>query len=206
MDFGELIQTHGYWVLMLGCLLEGETVLAMAGFAAHRGHLDFAWVLVVAAASGFAGDLFFFWLGRRHGTRMVERFPSLARLSSGMQAAVEKYHAWIVVGVRFAYGLRIAGPILIGTSKLRWSQFLRFNALGAALWAVGIAGIGWTFGQALEALLGDMRHVEGWLFGGLATLGLGYWWWTRRRRSRVVAVSRAKNAEVPRSPGGPSVD
>ena len=29
----EAIASHGYWVLALGCLLEGETVLLLAGFA-----------------------------------------------------------------------------------------------------------------------------------------------------------------------------
>ena len=56
MDIGELLRSHGYWILALGCLLEGETVLALAGFAAHDGHLRLEAVIAVAAVAGFAGS------------------------------------------------------------------------------------------------------------------------------------------------------
>ncbi|HET7862826.1 MAG TPA: DedA family protein, partial [Burkholderiaceae bacterium] len=75
---GTLIETHGYWVLALGCLLEGETVLVLAGFAAHRGYLDPAAVFGIAAAAGFCGDQVYFWLGRRHGPAVLTRWPSVA--------------------------------------------------------------------------------------------------------------------------------
>jgi hypothetical protein len=35
LDLPALIQSHRYLVLVIGCLLEGETLLALAGFAAH---------------------------------------------------------------------------------------------------------------------------------------------------------------------------
>ena len=72
----DLLQTHGYWILALGCLLEGETVLILAGYAAHRGLLDPVAVLAIALLSGFAGDPGFFWLGRRHGAGVIARRPA----------------------------------------------------------------------------------------------------------------------------------
>ena len=48
MTLAALIQAHGYWVLAVGCLLEGETILVLAGFAAHRGYLDSLAVLAIA--------------------------------------------------------------------------------------------------------------------------------------------------------------
>ena len=69
MDITSLITQHGYWLLALACIAEGETVLILAGFAAHRGYLDIRWVMLVAALGGFAGDQTLFWLGRQkeHG-------------------------------------------------------------------------------------------------------------------------------------------
>src|SRR5215467_3567786 len=139
MDLHELISTHGYWVLTLGCLLEGETLLVLAGFAASRGDLDIFAVVGIAAAAGFVGDQFFFWLGRVHGTAVLARFPSVAHQGERVFRLIERYQAWVVVGVRFAYGLRIAGPIIIGTSRIPASRFLIFNALGAMIWAPLVA-------------------------------------------------------------------
>ena len=60
MSLATLIETHGYWMLAVGCLLEGETILILAGFAAHRGYLHPADVLAIAAAAGIAGEQFYF--------------------------------------------------------------------------------------------------------------------------------------------------
>jgi membrane protein DedA with SNARE-associated domain len=72
---------------------------------------------------------------------------------------------------------------LMGASTLSATRFALFNALGAALWAAVVGGIGWVFGQAAEQLLGEIRHFELWILGGLAALGL-ITWLVRRRRSR----------------------
>lgn len=172
MMWSELLQAHGYWVLALGCLLEGETVLLLAGLAAHRGLLDPATVVAVAAASGFAGDEFFFWLGRRHGAAVLARWPTLARQSARVRALLERWHEAVIVGVRFAYGLRVAGPVLLGSTPLPAWRFALFNALGACLWAAAVAALGWSFGAAAQALLGRLRHLEGWLFVALLVLAL----------------------------------
>ncbi|MEW5880825.1 MAG: DedA family protein [Pseudomonadota bacterium] len=185
MDLGTLIETHGYWVLAAGSVLEGETVLVLAGFAAHRGYLSLPWVIGVAAAAGFAGDQFFFWLGRRHGAGVLSRFPAAARQADMVHRLIERHHEWLIVGVRFAYGLRIAGPILIGTSPVAAARFALFNAIGALAWATLIGGLGWLFGAAVERLLGEIRRIEVWLFVALAAIGialaLAHAWRQRRR-------------------------
>lgn len=184
MNLGELISSHGYWVLVLGTLLEGETVLALAGFAAHRGYLSFPAVVAIAAIAGFCGDTFYFWLGRRHGERILARFASVARQADKVHQLIERYHEGVILGVRFAYGLRIAGPILIGTSNVPAWRFVAFNAIGAVLWATLIAALGWVFGEAVQRVLGEIRHIEIWLFAALIAIGIGLGLYHHRRTSR----------------------
>ena len=182
MSLSSLIENHGYWLLALGCLLEGETILLMAGFAAHRGYLDPLAVFVIAAVCGFAGDQFWFWLGRRHGAAALARWPSLGRQSQRLHQGLERYQSWFIVGVRFAYGLRVAGPLWLGSMPISWTRFTLFNALGALVWAALIGGLGWFFGEAAQAMLGRMQHAEGWLLAGLGMAGAA--WWLLRRRAR----------------------
>ena len=73
----ELIQHYGYLAVAVGTFLEGETVLLLAGAAASRGHLALPTVIGVATLASFAGDQLFFLLGRRHGSRLLARWPSL---------------------------------------------------------------------------------------------------------------------------------
>jgi membrane protein DedA with SNARE-associated domain len=48
-----IIETYGYWALLVGTFFEGETVLVLGGFAAHRGYLTLPWVILAA----FIGSL-----------------------------------------------------------------------------------------------------------------------------------------------------
>src|SRR5688572_31907764 len=93
-------------------------MLVLAGLAAQRGYLDPFAVLGIASTMGFIGDQIFFWIGRRHGTAVLRRWPSIAAKAGRVHALIERNQLGIIIGVRFAYGLRIAGPILIGTSAV----------------------------------------------------------------------------------------
>ena len=174
LDLPALIQSHGYLVLVIGCLLEGEALLALAGFAAHQGYLHLPTVIAVATAAGFAGDQIFFWIGRRHGDWALARLPSASTHVQRVHRLVERRGVLVVVLVRFAYGLRIAGPVIIGTSRFSAAQFAVYNALGAMLWATLIASLGWLFGRTVERLLGDIHRFELWAVG-LALLAFVIW-------------------------------
>jgi membrane protein DedA with SNARE-associated domain len=87
-----------------------------------------------------------------------------------------RYHAAVVIGIRFAYGLRIAGQVLLGTSEIQAHKFTILTALGAVIWACLIGGLGGAFGQAAKVLLGELRNVEGWLLLGVAAVGDVVWW------------------------------
>lgn len=183
MDPGALIETYGYWALAVGCILEGETLLALAGLAAHHGHLDFGRVIIIAAAAASAGDQFCFWLGRRHGDAMLARFPSLRAKTTRLHRLALRFDAYLIVGLRFAYGLRLAGPFLFGTTKVPTARFVAYNVLGAFIWSIVIAGMGWLFGHLVETLLGTaQRFAGGAVLVVLATAGLVAW--LRRRRQQ----------------------
>lgn len=185
MTLGPLIEAHGYWVLALGSLLEGETVLVLAGFAAHRGYLDPFAVIGIAASAGFAGDQFYFWLGRRHGAWALAGWPSVAAQTIRVQHLLDRYPWAMIIGMRFAYGLRVAGPILLGTMSISALRFGLLNAVGALLWAFAIGALGWVFGHAAELALGKLQHLEGWLLLGLACGGIVVWWLRRRRSAKI---------------------
>jgi membrane protein DedA with SNARE-associated domain len=183
----EWLQTHGYWLLAMGCLLEGETVLVLAGFAAHRGRLDPVAVVSIAAVAGFTGDQIAFWLGRRHGAALLARWPAIGARADRLQRLMLRRDAAVVISLRFAYGLRLAGPVLLGMSPLSAWRFALLNAVGAVLWALLVGGVGWVFGEAAQALLGRAQHIEGLLLLALAVLALAVWWLRRRRAMRPAA-------------------
>src|SRR4051794_10359223 len=113
-DLARFISEHGYEVTMLGALLEGETILVLAGLAASRGYLALPMLMALGAFGGFLGDQFYFALGRHSGARLLARFPSLQSHAARATSLVERHPELFVIGVRYMYGLRIVGPMVIG--------------------------------------------------------------------------------------------
>ncbi len=186
LDIPYLIDTYGYVTVAAGAFLEGETILALAGLAAHRGYLELWIVIVIAAIAGFTGDQVFFTLGRYHGGATLRRFPEIAKHAQRFDVMLAKWHMPLIIGIRFMYGFRIAGPILLGMGSVKHSTFAIYNAVGAILWANLIAGLGFLFGEALEVMLHDMRHWEKWGFAGLLVIGLVIWTIERYREKKAA--------------------
>ena len=77
---------------------------------------------------------------------------------------------------RFVYGIRIMTPFVLAMNpKIRTGRFVVFNAIGAAIWSVVVAGGGYLFGHALELVLSNIKHYEQVIMIGMAILGLGLW-------------------------------
>ncbi len=185
MSLKELIADYGYYAVFLGSLTEGETVLVLGGIAAHRGYLELPWIMAAAFAGGWLGDLSYFFLGRRHGSAILARFPALRPRAEKAQRLIERHHAFVIIAVRFLYGLRTVGPMVIGMSAVPASRFLALNALGALLWAVVVAVAGYAFSNAVEALLPQIRHYEEYLFAAVLAAGVLVWTIGRLRRARA---------------------
>ncbi|MBF0425168.1 MAG: DedA family protein [Magnetococcales bacterium] len=186
MTLSQLLSEYGYWAVLIGSLLEGETILVLAGLAAFQGYLSYPLIVVIAFVGGTAGDQFYFHLGRHYGTPLLGRFPALAARAGPVNRLIVRYNTALIVGVRFMYGIRIAGPIIIGMSDVDARRFLLLNVLGAAIWAVIVPGFGYLFGPTLNWLLADIPRYEEAAFvvliGVVALVGVGRWWSNRRKR------------------------
>ena len=196
----ELIDTYGYLAVFVGAFLEGETILALAGLAAHRGYLDLWVVIAVALFAGFIGDQFYFFLGRRNGHQILARFPRARDRAHRFDAMLARWHAPLIVGIRFMYGFRIVGPMLLGMGRVPAWKFMLFNFIGAALWAPLIAGIGYFFGTVIKATLGHVKRYELWLGATIVVIGVGfalYHHWRLRKLDEAerLALERASGRQ-----------
>ena len=184
------IEHYGYLAVFVGCLLEGETILVLAGFAAHMGYLSLPIVIGTAAVAGFVGDQVLYTIGRRHGDKVFSRFPALARARQRSAGLIDRHGAWAAFAVRFMVGMRLAGAIAIGASGFPPARYAIANAAGAVVWAVAIGGAGYAFGQAFTVFLARARHLELYAFAAAAAVALVVVILLRareRRRERALA-------------------
>jgi len=191
-----LIDSYGYAVLFVGTFLEGETVLVLGGAAARLGYLKLEWVIACACVGSLLGDQLWFWLGRRHGRRLLARRPAWQRRVDRVHALLERYEVALLVGFRFVYGVRNLTPFVVGMSRIGPGKFLILNSLGALLWSVVGAILGYVLTHAADTLLGDINRFELELLGVLAAMGLTLWAVRKLRHA-------ASRSCAPRSPGPP---
>lgn len=182
MTLPQLIEQYGYYAVLAGALLEGETVLIMAGFAAYRGYLELPWVMVFACAGGFLSDQLYFYLGRRHGSFVMRRLRSFESQAVRVSRLLARYDILVIVLMHFMYGMRMAGPALLGMSAVAAWRFVLFNLFGVALWAALLTGIGFLFGRSLQAVLADIHRYELAILAAIAIGGSILWIVMRWRR------------------------
>lgn len=168
----EIIRTYGYWGLLAGALLEGETVVLLAGFAAHQGYLDLRYVIPIAFAGSLAGDQFWFAVGRFRGKEILQRRPWLAHKAQRAHELLERFQTLLVVSFRFFYGMRTVVPLVLATGRISRMRFVVLNAIGAAIWSVVVPLAGYFFGAALEMALGRLKHYEQWLMIAILAAGI----------------------------------
>lgn len=178
----DLIHHYGYLALFIGSVLEGETVTVLGGIAAHRQWLHLSLVILVAAAGGALGDTLMFLVGRHYGVRAIRRFGGSHSARIGkIQRVIQRHQYLAILGVRFMYGLRLIGPVVIGASHVPVKTFVLLNLLGAAVWASLLAGGGYLFGSIFTRYLGVIEGHLLWVIPLLIIVTLAIRWWLRRR-------------------------
>jgi len=191
------LQTYGYWAILIGTFLEGETILVLGGLAAHMGYMDLTGVILAAFAGSLCGDQLFFFLGRRHSAFLLNRRPAWKPKLERANRLIDRFQTPLILGFRFLYGLRTVMPFAIGISRVPVLRFVLLNALGAMVWAGIVAGGGYLFGNALEGVLGNIRHYEKMLFVLVALAGAVVWalYLYRRNRHTSRKASGSGNEE-----------
>ncbi|MFR0690499.1 DedA family protein [Enterobacterales bacterium AE_CKDN230030158-1A_HGKHYDSX7] len=189
-DLAQLLSSYGYPALFLGCLLEGESILILAGLAAHQGLLGYFPVVFWATAAGTLGDQLLYWTGRRAGDRALPWLQRRGLAVERVTGLIERHPLLAIFAVRFLYGMRLAGPLLIGASRVGPLRFLLINLLGAFCWALIFASAGYWAGEALEQLLGNLKPYRLPIFLAVLALfaALALWRHHRRRQQHSAMV------------------
>ena len=138
--------------LLVGFFLPGDSLLITAGLLASQGVLNFPVILVGCFIAAVVGDQVGYAFGARVGPALFRRPNSRffrRRHLERTHRYFEEQGPKTVVLARFVPIVRTFTPVLAGVGQMRYRQFVRYNILGALLWAVGVTTIGYTLGEAV---------------------------------------------------------
>jgi membrane-associated protein len=138
--------------LFLGFFLPGDSLLFTAGILAARDFFDLKIVLLGTFLCAFLGDLVGYWTGKHFGPTFFSSPRSFFRNPKHMEKAKEFYlrHGKkAIVLARFVPVVRTFAPILAGTVLMDYSTFVKYNAIGGAVWCLTFVGAGYILGNVL---------------------------------------------------------
>lgn len=191
ISISELLDRYGYAAVLIGTFVEGETILILGGFAAHQGYLSFPFVVAAAFVGSVCGDQTAFFIGRRYGQRLLERWPGLRAGVLRATGLLARHEVPLLLGFRFVYGIRNVTPIAAGLGAIRVPRFVMFNLMGALAWSTLVAALGYAFGRGFVLVVARARRFEEHAM--FVILGLGAVWLVARYLSRRAAARRHRS-------------
>jgi len=206
------LMQHGYVILAAIVLLEAigspvpaAVALLSAGGAVARGMLQAQYVLGIAVFAMLAGDTLMFFLGRYTGWWLL---GLLCRVSLNPEACIlrsaDSFYRrgrTLLVIAKFIPGINTMAPPLAGSMNMRFAQFLRLDAAGAALYAGGYFGVGFLFSDALESITRGYQtfgHIMVWLIVAGVVVYIASHIWTASKSRKLRDAPFVEPAEAAR--------
>jgi membrane-associated protein len=170
--------------VLIAFFLPGDSILFAAGLvAATRSDTNIAILVLLIFLAAFLGDQVGYVLGRKYGRNYLQRHASsrIDRMVKRAEIFYEKYGWSAVILARFYPWIRTFMPPIAGLGKMNYYNFLAANALGAALWGIGITLLGF-YAASIPALKDSSRFIAGFFVTLTIVLTLKNYWVARRER------------------------
>jgi membrane-associated protein len=175
----------GEAAVFVGFVLPGETAVVLGGVLAARHQIDIVALCALVVACAVVGDSVGFEVGRHFGDRVLSLRPLLRhekRLESA-RAFLRHRGAYAVFLGRWTAFLRAVMPGLAGLSRMTYSRFLFFNALGGLVWGITFCLVGFLAGASYGRIEKQIGTVGSVVTGVVVVIGLLVWHRHRRRGS-----------------------
>jgi membrane-associated protein len=151
-------------------VVPSESAIITAGVFAATGAPEPLLLMVVAAAGAMIGDHASYGLGRRYGSRLIDRLPESGRKRKAFtwaQKALLERGGMALVVARYIPGGRSAVTLTTGAIRYPIKSFVIYDAFAAVSWAVYCTLVGYVGGAAFEE-----NPLYGVLLGLSLALGL----------------------------------
>lgn len=188
-NYGPLV----YLLILAFTFFEGETIVLLTGALISGGEvsLSVSTLAICALLGSFGGDQTWFYIGRKYGSPLLDRWPNMAKKIEWAFKLLRKHETLFILSFRFIYGVRNVSPFIIGMSGVGRLKFLILNFIAAAVWANTFAWGGYFLGKALEIYVGESKFaVLGGILALIIIVSALNWW--RQRRRLVAARAAAK--------------
>lgn len=201
MDMKVFIETWGYWAVLLGSMVEGESVILTASALAAAGYLSIYKVAGIAFMGTLVADqglyIMGFWYGQKSLDWILGHFPKMRPHVERAFSLLARYQTLYILSFRFIYGVRTISPILIGLQGVPFRTFSLLNLIAALLWTILSCSAGYFFGEIMLSLVQTFGYLLLSVLLGCIGIAGGIVWW--RRQTLFQFWTKSKSLRIKRS-------
>ncbi len=178
-----MVETLGYAGVALLTFAENlfppipsEVIMPLAGFAASRGDLNVAGVVVSGVIGSILGTSLYYWAGRVVREETLVRWIGSYGKWAGLQEDdlekakgwFERHGRWALLVCRCIPGVRTIVSLPAGMSRTPVFPFLAYSLLGTLIWTASLTYAGAALGSNYEQVGKYVGPVSWVIFAVLA--------------------------------------
>lgn len=186
-----IISLGGYGSLVFFMALESmivplpsEAVMPFAGFLISEGKMTFTLVALASTIGSIIGSLISYYIGKYGGNPFLKHFGKYVFLSEEHLTQTEKFfekHGKKTVFIgRFIPVVRHLISIPAGIARMKMSTFIFYTAIGAGLWNMFLAYVGYLLKNNWHSLEHYTKFVD--IFVVVLIVAAIIWFFTKKRR------------------------
>jgi len=203
IDF--IVQTVGEWGyigIFLMMFLESsffpfpsEVVMIPAGYLAYKGEMNLVLAVLAGIGGSLAGALFNYYLALRFGRKFIGKYGKYVLIKEETMQKMEDFfakHGHIsTFSGRLIPAVRQYISLPAGLAKMNLLKFSIYTSLGAGIWVLILALLGYFIGHNQELISEYLRIIIIAILGFLGVFALFY---VRLKLKKNLFVSnKAKN-------------
>jgi membrane protein DedA with SNARE-associated domain len=191
----ELVTTYGYFGLFLSLVLgivglpiPDEILMTYCGYLVSQGTMDFTVTLLTAISGSVVGISTSYWLGRRFGLPLVEKYGRRIGITQKQLEIVNKWYnrfgKFVLMIGYFIPGIRHVTAFAAGLAKMSFGSFAFYAYTGGVIWSLTFISLGNMLGVHWTRVTTLTHQFLFWLLGIGALAALLYFliFWRRRRK------------------------
>jgi membrane protein DedA with SNARE-associated domain len=192
-----LVDAVGQWgysgIVMLMALessffpFPSEVVIPPAAYLAASGKMNIAMVIFCGTLGSLLGAVFNYWIALKFGRPFFVKYGRYLLVSPKSMEKADRFferhgHISTFVG-RLLPGIRQYISLPAGVARMNVFAFCAATVLGAGIWVLVLAGMGYWFGRNEQLVLQNLHWVTLFVVVGCGVIVFFYWrkWQSRSR-------------------------
>ncbi|HET9655835.1 MAG TPA: DedA family protein [Kineosporiaceae bacterium] len=188
----------GEAAIFIGFVLPGETAVVIGGVLASRQSISLTALMILVVVAAVIGDSVGYEVGKHYGERVLawRKLDKHRHRLDGARGYLRQRGAYAVFLGRWTAFLRAVMPGLAGLSRMPYSRFLLFNAIGGLVWGVTFCLVGYLAGNSYHEVEKRIGAAGAGMTGVVVVAALLAWHFRRRRTEVREEAAEAETERV----------